>query len=345
MSVAPHPTKSKKAPGRWWYITLGRGKNRQNIPFEGSFEEAAQFERILRQESENVPKELGPAPKIKDLIIPFLDWYQAEASSRTIRDYNFSINLYFIPWFGNLQPRQLSVQLFSDFKSRLLEDGLSHTTINKHLNYFSKIINWAVAHGHCQPLPFNIPRYPKKKTVSSPKTPLTERQVTAIYNQIEPEYKILFLLMVDHGLRQEEALKLQVEDINERNKTIRVHGKGNKYRTVPFMSHRFEEELNAALELRMEGPLVVNQQTGKPYVTIRKALERAATATGISRPVNHHLLRHTFATLAAENGMNPHALQKILGHASIETTNKIYTNVSRDFVGDEARQLQKKKGI
>jgi len=148
--------------------------------------------------------------------------------------------------------------------------------------------------------------------------------------------------MVEHGLRQEEAMNISVEDINESNRTIRVLGKGNKYRVVPFMSSRFMEELGKALEERIEGPLVINPKTGKAYVTIWKAIKRSAKKAGVTREVNHHLLRHTFSTMAAENGMNAHALQKILGHASIETTNKIYTNVSRDFVGDEARLLMKK---
>lgn len=345
MSVRPHPTKSKKEPGCWWYISIGRGKGRENIPFQGTFEEAAKMERILRQQHAGVPAALGPVPRIKELIVPFLAWYRRESSPKTVRDIQFSIDLYFIPWFGNLQPRQLSIQLFSDFKEKLAEAGLSPTTINKHLNYFSTILRWAVDHNHCQPLPFRIPRYQKKMTAAEPKQPLTERQVNAIYLHIEPEYRLLFLLMVDHGLRQEEALQLRVEDINERHKTIRVRGKGNKYRMVPFMSRRFGEELDKVLAVRMQGYLVVNPKTERPYATIWKPIKRATKAAGIDREVNHHLLRHTFSTLAAEHDMNPHALQRILGHASIETTNKIYTHVGRDFVGEEARELARKKGV
>lgn len=344
MSIRPHPTKSKMEPGRWWSIEIGRGKGRVTIVFNGSYEEAARTEQGLRQQNADVS--FTPiAPKVKALILPFLEWYRGEASPRTIRDIRFSIDLYFVPWFGNLQPRQLSLQLFNDFKARLLEQGLSPTTINKHLNYFSTMLKWAVDHGHCQDLPFRIPRYQKKRTASEPKQPLTQRQVDAIYRKIEPEYRILFLLMVDHGLRQEEAMNIRAEDINESSRTIRVLGKGNKYRVVPFMSARFVDELNPILDVRMEGPLVVNPKTGKGFVTIWKAIKRATTAASITREVNHHLLRHTFAALAAENGMNAHALQRILGHASIETTNKIYTNVGRDFVGEEARLLQEKKGI
>lgn len=343
MSIRPHPTKSKKEPGRWWQIEIGRGERRTTVVFQGTYAEAAQLERSIRQQHANVP--VLVVPKIKELVLPFLDWYVGEASPRTIRDIRFTIDLYLIPWFGNLQPRQLSKQLFDDFKARLTEQGLAPVTINKHLNYFSSLLKWAAEHGHCEELPFRIPRYQKKRTVAEPKQPLTQRQVDAIYAHLEPEYRLLYLLMVDHGLRQEEAMRIAVEDINEAHRTIRVLGKGNKYRTVPFMSDRFEYELNILLAVRKQGPLAVNPMTGKPYVTIWKAIKRAAKVADITREVNHHLLRHTFSALAAENGMNPHALQRILGHASIETTNKIYTHVSRDFVGDEARALQKKRKI
>ncbi len=337
MSIRPHPT---KGPG-WWYIDIGRGKSRKRLPFHGTYEEAFIFSSSIVQTRPDEVQTM--APRIKDLVVPFLTWYKKEASPRTIRDIRFSIDLYFIPWFGNLQPAQISLALCNKFKDTLLEKGLSPTTINKHFNYFSSLIKWAVVHGHCQPLGFTLPRFPRKKTVSRPKQPLTQRQVDAIYKHLDHQYRIPFLLMADHGLRVEEALNMKVEDINEANGTMTFIGKGSKYRTVPFMSDRFEEEMDKVLSIQLEGFLTINKKTGKPYSTIWKPLKRATKAAGITKSVNHHILRHTFATLAAQGGMNPHALQKILGHSSIETTNKIYTNVSHDFVGDEARKLRENK--
>ena len=337
MSIRPHPTKGSG----WWQIDIGRSKDRQRPAFKGSYEEAAIFEASLRQKSPDDVQ--SSAPKIKELFVPFLKWYKTEAAPRTIQDIRWSIDLYFASWFGNLQPSRLSLSLFNQFKETLLEQGLRPTTINKHLNYFSTMLKWATEQGHCQQLPFTLPRFPRKKTVSKPKKPLTQRQIDAIYKHLTPDYRLPYLLMADHGLRVAEAFNLKAEDINEANSTFTFLGKGNKYRTVPFMSDRFEEELNKILDKRLEGHLIISKQTKKPQVTMWKPLQKAVKAAGITRDVNHHLLRHSFATLAAQGGMNPHALQRILGHASIETTNKIYTNVSHDFVGDEARKLRKSK--
>lgn len=135
-------------------------------------------------------------------------------------------------------------------------------------------------------------------------------------------------------------MTLMADDVNESHKTVTVKGKGSKYRTIPWTSNRLASELLKALDKRQTGHLVVNKSTAKPYYSIRKALLRAAKKAGIERDIDHHLLRHTFLTLAAEKGIMPHALQQIAGHSSIETTNKIYTHVRRDFVRDEVEKIK-----
>ena len=344
MSVNRYYPKKAKDKDVWWLITVGRGKNRTQVPYEGSYENAKSVEGDMRGYVVKIPQ--VNSTQIKNFVVPFLDWYKNEMSPKTLRDIRFTIDLYVIPNFGNFTTGQLTVQLFNDFKDMLLQKGLSPTTINKHLNYFSSMLRFGEENGYCQPLPCKIPKFPKKKTTpEEPTRPLTGRQLNAIYAQVRPEYQLLFVLMADHGLRLDEALQLKVEDIDESRKVIDVLGKGNKRRKVPFMSDRFEALLDTAMSTRLEGYLNVNEKTGDAYRTIWKELKRAAKLAGVTRKINHHILRHTFATMAAENGMNPHALQKILGHASIETTNKIYTNVSRDFVGDEARAMRERTGV
>lgn len=352
MSVRRYYPKKAKPGEIWWLIDVGRAGSRDQTPFQGSFESAAKIERDLRQAIRG-EKAISPSnTRVKDLILPFLAWYATESSPRTVRDIRFSIDLYIVPLLGNYHPLSLNTQIFNDFKVHLLEKGLTPTTINKHLNYFSSMLRFAEQNGYCPALNLKIPKFPKKRTIPEEETkPLTRRQLNALYTHIRPEYRLLFLLMADHGLRLEEALKLRIEDIDESRRVLSVLGKGNKRRMVPFMSDRFENELEPVMSKRFSGYLTVNPRSRAdgeephPFTTIWKELKRAATLSEIGRKVNHHILRHTFATLAAESGMNPHALQRILGHSSIETTNKIYTNVTRDFVGDEARAMREKVGV
>jgi len=103
------------------------------------------------------------------------------------------------------------------------------------------------------------------------------------------------------------------------------------------MTDRLRGEISAALEKVKGGPLSVNPETGKPYYSIRKALARAAKATGIER-IYHHLLRHSFATIATVAGMAPNAIQNVMGHADISTT-MIYQHIAADFLKSEGRKF------
>lgn len=337
MAVRPHPTKSKTEPGKHWYIDLGRGKARQRIHYKGSYEEAVAVERSLRQSPD---KPVPTVAKISELIVPFLNYYRTTAAITTVKDATWVIEGHLVHFFGSMQPRQITPSVIENYKQLCLGKDLSKRTINKHLSILSSIIKWAVAMDYCQPLVFKMALFPSKQTKAAPVRPLTKRQIDAIFKEIEPEYKLLFLLMSDMGLRRNEAMNLMTDDVNESNRTISVKGKGSKYRTIPWTSTRLEEEFLKALEKRHTGPLVLNTTTDKAFYSIRKALIRAAKIAGIDREIDHHLLRHTFLSLAAESGVSPHALQQIAGHSSIETTNKIYTHVGRDFVRDEVKKIK-----
>ncbi|MFZ5770525.1 MAG: tyrosine-type recombinase/integrase [Thermodesulfobacteriota bacterium] len=339
MSVIAHPTKNKKEPGRWWYVVIGYGKNRTYIPFEGTFDAAVAYERTIRQTAAK-SEPIHAAPRIKELVLDFLKYYEREVAQTTMRDARSVFSRHLVGFFGLYQPLALSIALVNQYKNKRLDEGVKPKTINKELSLLSSLIKWAAREGHCQPLAFALPLYPQKRILAEPKHPLTRRQATAIYQAIEPAYRLIYLLMVDAGLRIREALQLRAEDINEHLRTITVLGKGSKYRIIPWTTARLEKELLATMDRRPSGFLSLNSQTGKPFFSIKKALIRAARQAGIERHVHHHLLRHTFLSLAAERGVDAHALQQLAGHASIETTNKIYTHVRQDYVRREVEKLR-----
>ena len=333
MAVIPHPTKSRREPGRWWYVDIGRGKERQRILFEGPYDDAV---RLYQELATTGRKQDALLPKLGEMIVPFLDWYKHEAAPNTVEDVRRCVGKHIIPALGKYRPDQLGQTVLDDFRAALVRGGASPRTVNKVLSYLSTIIKWGVASGRCKEAPGKMPRYSRRKTEAEPRTPLTAEQVDAIFAALPQRCRLPFLLMVDHGLRREEALSLKWEDVDMVHKIIRILGKGGKWRHVPFMSARFEEELSRA----ENGGVYVtaNPQTGKPYLNIRKALLAAAKQAGVPA-VGHHLLRHTFASRMAERGMSPYVLQKLMGHVSQETTNKIYVHIGEDFVAAEARRL------
>lgn len=214
-------------------------------------------------------------------------------------------------------------------------------TVNKKLSYLSSCLKWTAENGYCPDMTFQIKGIPAKQTRSQAPITLTPRQLDKMYEVIEQDYKLLFLLMADMGLSRAEALNAAAEEIDEYHETISVMGKGNKERVLPWASNRFADEQKKTLDDRPGGYLSVNRRPGERYVQIPKVLDRAARNAGLKRLVNPHLLRHSCLTNLARKGMSPHALQQFAGHSSIETTNKIYVHIRSDFVGDKVRRIRK----
>ena len=191
---------------------------------------------------------------------------------------------------------------------------------------------------------FSMPHKENKHLrVKVPKTiitPLTVNQVQSLL-ALFTRYRDLALiyLMLLCGLRAQEILNIEKGDFQPSEKTIRVHGKGNKERILPLPEivcdlvakylyfERPKESLTNALFVALQG-----RQRGKPITIagLRSLFRVRRTHSGLAN-IHPHLLRHTFGSAMASHGMSLPVLQRLMGHAFPETTMQ-YVNFSMNDV-------------
>lgn len=169
---------------------------------------------------------------------------------------------------------------------------------------------------------------------------LTRTQITRLLasmtgdNPRELRDRALVELLYAAGLRVTEAVRLDVDDVDFTQRSVVVTGKGSKQRMVPF-GEAAAQALEAWLVRGRPGlaptePAVfVNRRGGRltrqgAWVIVKDHAQRA----GLDIPISPHTLRHTFATHLLDGGANVRAVQELLGHASVTTT-EVYTHVSR----------------
>ncbi len=142
------------------------------------------------------------------------------------------------------------------------------------------------------------------------------------------------------GLRVSELLHLKISDIFEKDEFIRVSGKGNKQRIVPIGGEALKHVLLYQRNNRnqsdvapgFEDHLFLNRR-GKALtrVMVFYIIRDLCKSAGIRKKVSPHTLRHSFATHLVEGGADLRAIQDMLGHESITTT-EIYTHLSREYL-------------
>jgi site-specific recombinase XerD len=156
---------------------------------------------------------------------------------------------------------------------------------------------------------------------------------------LEQRDRALFELAYGCGLRSEELVSLTIEDIDHDGEQLRVEGKGRKTRFLPV-----GEQATAALRLyldehrggrqRLLDPACKNEpalflsKTGRPLGTgdVRRRLRVWTARVGLPGGVSPHALRHSFATHLLDGGADLRAIQELLGHSSLSTT-QVYTRV------------------
>jgi len=142
------------------------------------------------------------------------------------------------------------------------------------------------------------------------------------------------------GLRVSELINLKISDLYFDDEVIRVLGKGSKQRIIPIGSSAVEwiteylKKVRPSLEkkLKSENIIFLNKRGTKlSRMGIWKIVDRYVKEAGIEKEFHPHTFRHSFATHLLEGGADLRAVQEMLGHADISTT-QIYTHIDKDFI-------------
>jgi site-specific recombinase XerD len=149
----------------------------------------------------------------------------------------------------------------------------------------------------------------------------------------------LLTLLASTGLRISEALGIKFSDIDSADKSIRILGKGKKYRTVffdlPALQKVLRDYLTARQALSVDHDMLfVSTKAYRPLQPrgVQKTLKAHLRTADLSCFASPHTLRHTFASLAIERGANIKAVSQILGHSNCSITINLYTHLSNEHL-------------
>lgn len=175
---------------------------------------------------------------------------------------------------------------------------------------------------------------------------LSVEEITALINSIDlstPEgmrNRAMLETLYSSGLRVSELVGLRISDLFLDVEFIKVIGKGDKERLVPIGSqaikyiklYRENVRVHAVIKKGMEDVLFLSKRGNKlSRVSVFYLIKDCAKKVGLQKIISPHTFRHSFATHLIEGGADLRAVQEMLGHASITTT-EIYTHLDRDYL-------------
>jgi integrase/recombinase XerC len=261
------------------------------------------------------------------------------ASRHTIKAYAGDLKN-FVDYAGSRDWKTIDHIAIRGFLSQLYEKGLCKTSVARSLAAVRSLYRWLAQEGVVEHNPaalMTTPKLPKKL----PRVPTIEEMNFVLDGEMPdraafPERDRLILeLLYGCGIRNSELTSILLDDVRLSAESILIRGKGKKERYVPF-GESVKIALAAYLPVRQRFlagrkntfALLINQRGG--HLTSRsvgRIVKQIAVAKGLSPDVHPHTLRHAFGTHMLEEGADLRAIQEMLGHERLSTTQR-YTQLS-----------------
>jgi len=265
---------------------------------------------------------------------------ERNVSPHTIKAYTSDL-ANFSAYIGSRKWCDIDHVTIRGFLSQLYEKGLSKTSVARSLAAVRSLYRWLAVEGVVEQNPaalVSTPKLPKKL----PRVPTME-EMNSVLDGDMPEIaafperdRLMLELLYGCGIRNSELVGIDLDDVRLSSEAILISGKGKKERYVPF-GDGVTSALAAYLPIRQgilsesrkdTRALLINQRGGRLTTrSVGRIIKKVAVARGLSPDVHPHTLRHAFGTHMLEEGADLRAIQEMLGHERLSTTQR-YTQLS-----------------
>lgn len=287
------------------------------------------------------------------LLEPFQDALLLEqgASPRTHEAYTRDLARFvaYAVSRGATTPPDVTAKLLREYVYHLKDLGLAPSSIRRNISALRTYFKFLLGEGHVARDPSERLESPKRWRTLPEVLTIAEAErllsAPALDDPLVFRDRALLELAYGAGLRVSEWISIGVRDVMFDDGLVRVFGKGSKERLVPIGRRAIAACATYVRELRPKlergtgrGVLFLNAR-GEPLTRMGawKILQKYVSRAGIEKRITPHTLRHSFATHLLEGGADLRAVQEMLGHADISTT-QIYTHVDREYLRTVHRQ-------
>ena len=285
---------------------------------------------------------------MKTLIKEFENYlkYQKNYSSYTVNNYIRDVNEYeeFLK-DNKFKYDNVDYEICIKYLNFLTSKNLSKSSISRKLSSLRTYYKYLVINNKANTNPFLLVTSPKKEK-TLPKF-INYETIEEIFN--EPNLKtkegqrerIILEILYSCGVRVSELVNIKIKDIDFSNKTILIYGKGSKERIVRFGDYAYDM-LNMYINdgrvkllnnIQSEYLIVGDKKESLTTRRIQQIIDDIIRKTSIKLNITPHMFRHSFATHLLDNGCELLAVQELLGHESLSST-EIYTHVSNEHLRD-----------
>lgn len=267
-------------------------------------------------------------------------------SENTVVSYKNDISslISYLEKFDITDPSEIDSKKLSDFFKILKETGLTSSSAARYYSSIKGFFNYLFLNKYITANP--VEKVPAPKLSKNLPQVLSINEVDAILEKPDTKNKLglrdksILETFYACGIRISELINLKLNDLFFNEEVIRVFGKGSKERIVPIGSSAIKW---IKKYLKNSRPLLEKKNKSENYLFLNgrgtkfsrmgvwKIVDKYVRETDIIKEVHPHTFRHSFATHLLEGGADLRAVQEMLGHADISTT-QIYTHIDREFI-------------